>query len=68
MHLKNFQKNGSTFSFNLIYALGLEFTLANKNKIRVDANFIHHSNAGLSSDNSGFDGNGVSFSYSWFWK
>lgn len=65
---KKFPKDGSTFTFNLTYALGLEFTLKNKNKIRVDANFIHHSNAGLSDDNPGFDGNGITFSYSWFWK
>lgn len=65
---KKFPEDGSTFTFNLTYALGLEFTLKNKNKIRVDVNFIHHSNAGLSDDNPGFDGNGISFSYSWFWK
>lgn len=65
---KKFPENGSTFTFNLTYAVGLEYKFPNKNKIRVDYNFIHHSNAGLADDNPGFDANGISFSYSWFWK
>ena len=63
-----FPSNGSRFSFNLTYALGLEYTLGNKNKIRLDVNFIHHSNAGLTNRNPGFDSNGVTVSYSWFLK
>lgn len=66
--LKKFPEDGSTFTFNLTYALGLEYKFTNKNKIRMDYNFIHHSNGNLSNSNPGFDGNGISFSYSWFWK
>ena len=64
--LNKFPSNGSRFSFNLTYAVGLEYTLGNKNKIRFDVNFIHHSNAGLANRNPGFDSNGISVSYSWF--
>ena len=63
--LKQFPFDGSRFTFNLTYAVGLEFTLANKNKIRADYNFIHHSNANIGRTNPGFDGNGVSVSFSW---
>ena len=63
--LKQFPFDGSRFTFNLTYAAGLEFTLANENKIRVDYNFIHHSNANIGSRNPGFDANGVSVSFSW---
>lgn len=66
--LDRFPSDGTRFTFNLTYALGLEYTLANKNKIRLDANFIHHSNASLSDRNPGFDGNGVTVSYSWLLK
>ncbi len=66
--LKKFPEDGSTFTFNLTYALGLEYKFTNKNKIRMDYNFIHHSNGNFSNSNPGFDGNGISFSYSWFWK
>lgn len=62
---KKFPSEGSRFTFNLTYAAGLEFTLANENKIRVDYNFIHHSNANIGRQNPGFDGNGVSASFSW---
>ncbi|MBN4047180.1 acyloxyacyl hydrolase [bacterium AH-315-P13] len=65
---KKFPEDGSTFTFNITYALGLEYNFTNKNKIRIDYNFIHHSNGNLSDSNPGFDGNGISFSYSWFWK
>ncbi len=64
--LKKFPENGSRFTFNLTYAIGLEYLLSNKNKLRIDYNFIHHSNASLADANPGFDGNGISLSYSWF--
>jgi len=64
--LNRFPSNGSRFTFNLTYALGVEYTLRNKNKIRLDANFIHHSNASLTVNNPGFDSNGITISYSWF--
>ena len=66
--LKKFPENGSNFTFNLTYAVGLEYKFLNKNKMRIDYNFIHHSNGNLGDSNPGFDGNGISFSYSWFWK
>jgi hypothetical protein len=66
MALKQFPSNGSRFTFNLTYTVGLEFTLRNKNKIRAVYNFIHHSNANIGRRNPGFDANGVSISFSWF--
>jgi hypothetical protein len=66
--LKKFPENGTSFTFNLTYAIGLEVKLKNKNKLRIDANFLHHSNAGLSDNNPGFDGNGISLTYSWLLK
>ena len=66
--IQEFPAGGSKFTFNQTLALGLEFKLANSNKIRLDYNTIHHSNNGLFESNPGFDGNGISLSYSWFWK
>ncbi|MFK7933668.1 MAG: acyloxyacyl hydrolase [Saprospiraceae bacterium] len=63
-----FPEGGSNFTFNQTLALGLELKLDNRNKIRLDYNAIHHSNNGLFDTNPGFDGNGVTLSYSWFWK
>lgn len=63
-----FPEGGSNFTFNLSYAIGFEYQLENQNKIRLDVDFLHHSNSGLFDTNPGFDGNGLSLSYSWFWK
>ncbi len=63
-----FPEGGSNFTFNQTLAVGLEFKLENKHKIRLDYNAIHHSNNGLFDSNPGFDGNGITLSYSWFWK
>ena len=61
-----FPQGSSNFTFNLSYAIGAEYILNNQNKIRLDFNFLHHSNNNLFTPNLGFDGNGVSISYSWF--
>lgn len=66
--IKEFPKKGTSFTFNLTYALGLEYQLKNKNKMSLDYGFKHHSNASLSDNNPGFNGNGIRFSYSWFLK
>lgn len=63
-----FPQNASNFTFNLSYALGLEYILSNQHKIRMDYNYLHHSNNFLFDPNPGFDGNGVSLSYSWLFK
>lgn len=63
-----FPENGSKLTFNLNYALGLEYILPNKDKIRLDFNFKHHSNNNLFESNPGFDGNGVSISFCRYWK
>lgn len=66
--LKKFPEEGSLATFNLNYAIGAEYILPNNNKVRLSANYKHHSNNNLGDANPGFDGNGVSVSYSWFWK
>jgi hypothetical protein len=63
-----FPEDCSNITFNLNYAVGAEYILPNNDKIMVDANFKHHSNNNLWQPNYGFDGNGVSVSYCWFWK
>lgn len=63
-----FPENGSNFTFNLNYGVGLEYILPNKDKIRLDANFKHQSNNNLFDSNPGFDSNGISLSYCWYWK
>lgn len=65
---KKFPEDGSRGTFNLNYAVGGEYILPNNDKIMADFNFKHHSNNNLGDANPGFDGNGVSVSYSWFWK
>lgn len=66
--LQKFPEDGSLATFNLNYAIGAEYILPNNDKIMLDANFKHHSNNNLGDSNPGFDGNGVSLSYCWFWK
>lgn len=63
-----FPKNASNLTFNLSYALGLEYILNKQSKIRMDYNYLHHSNNFLFDPNPGFDGNGVSISYSWLFE
>ncbi len=65
---KEFPRNGSNITFNLSTQLGLEYTFKDKNKLRVGYGLSHQSNNGLSSRNPGYDGNGFSIGYSWFWK
>lgn len=64
----DFPENGSHFTFNLNYAVGAEYILPNDDKIRLDWNFKHHSNNNFCDSNPGFDSNGVSLSYCWYWK
>ena len=68
MGFKKFPRNGSNLTFNHSTQLGLEYTLKNKNKIRIGYGQFHQSNNNLFSNNPAYDANGFSISYSWFWK
>lgn len=68
MGFEEFPRNGSKFTFNHSTQLGLEYTLKNRNKIRLGYGQFHQSNNNLFSTNPGYDANGFSISYSWFWK
>jgi hypothetical protein len=63
-----FPSNGTHFTFNLSTQLGLEYTFKNQNKLRLSYGQFHQSNNGLYELNPGYDGNGFSITYSWFWK
>ena len=63
-----FPEGGSRFNFHQTLALGLQYKLANRNKIRLDYDTMHLSNNNLFDSNPGFDTNGITLSYSWFWK
>jgi hypothetical protein len=65
---KKFPQNGSNFTFNLTNALGIEYTIKNQNKIRLSYGHIHQSNNNLFNENPGIDGNGLNFTYLWFFK
>ncbi|TKG90763.1 hypothetical protein EYV94_23145 [Puteibacter caeruleilacunae] len=65
---EKFPHNGSNFTFNHSTQLGVEYTLKDKNKVRLGYGQFHQSNNGLSKYNPGYDGNGFSVSYSWFWR
>lgn len=65
---EKFPRNGSSLTFNHSTQLGLEYTFTNKNKLRVAYGQAHQSNNGLFSSNPGYNANGFSLSYSWFWK
>jgi hypothetical protein len=65
---KDFPYNGSNFTFNHSTQLGIEYTMKNNNKIRLGYGQFHQSNNGLAALNPGYDANGFSISYSWFWK
>lgn len=64
---ENFPYNGSKFTFNHSTQLGIEYTLKNSDKIRLGYGQFHQSNNNLLSPNPGYDANGFSISYSWFW-
>lgn len=65
---KKFPHNGSNFTFNHSTQLGVEYTFNNKNRLRLGYGQFHQSNNGLIQPNPGYDANGFSISYSWFWK
>ncbi len=65
---EKFPRNGSKFTFNHSTQVGIEYTLKNRNKIRLGYGQFHQSNNGLFSSNPGYDANGFSISYSCFWK
>ncbi|MCL3781357.1 hypothetical protein EMN47_13285 [Prolixibacteraceae bacterium JC049] len=65
---KEFPYNGTNFTFNLSTQLGVEYKLKNKDKIRLGYGQFHQSNNNLLQPNPGYDGDGFSISYSWFWK
>jgi len=63
-----FPYNGTNFTFSHSTQIGCEYTFASKNKMRFGYGQFHQSNNGWLTPNPGFDGNGFSISYSWFWK
>ena len=65
--LKKFPDNGTNFTFNLSSQLGLEFTFKSKNKLRLSYGQFHQSNNGWLDPNPGYEGNGFSLVYSWYW-
>jgi len=65
---ENFPFNGTNFTFNHSTQFGLEYTFKNNNKIRVTYGYFNQSNHALVQPNPGYDADGFSISYSWFWK
>lgn len=65
---KKFPYNGTKFTFNHSTQLGLEYTFKDKNKLRLGYGQFHQSNNGYAQPNPGYDGDGFSVSYSWFWR
>lgn len=66
--LEKFPSNGSGFTFNHTTQLGLEYTFNNNHKLRATYGQAHQSNNSLFNNDPGYDANGFSISYSWFWK
>jgi len=62
--IREFPEEGTRFTFRLVYKIGLELTTERGNKIRVAYGHIHQSNNDLFDVNPGYDGNGISLSYS----
>ncbi|WP_281980356.1 acyloxyacyl hydrolase [Tenacibaculum mesophilum] len=65
---EKFPYNGSSFTFNHSTQLGIEYTFKNKNKLRLGYGHFHQSNNDLSKHNPGYNANGFSVAFSWFWK
>lgn len=63
-----FPSNGTNFTFNYSTQLGLEYTFENENKLRFGYGQFHQSTQNAAFPNPGYDGDGFSISYSWFWK
>ncbi len=64
---KRFPQNGTLFTFNLTTHVGLEYTRDNQDKIRFNYGQTHQSNNDLGERNPGFDANGFTVSYLWYW-
>ena len=64
---EKFPHNGTRFTFNHATRLGVELTFKNNDRFRLGYGQLHQSNNGLERANPGFDANGFSVSYSWFW-
>jgi hypothetical protein len=60
-----FPYNGSHFTFNHSTQIGVEYTLNNKNKIRLGYGNFHQTNYGMLDSNPAYNGNGFSLSYAW---
>lgn len=58
--------DGTNFTFHLTTALGVEYRLANQNKIRVSYGHLHQSNNDLLPRNPGLDGGGLQVSFLWY--
>ena len=65
--LQKFPSHGSKMTFHLTTALGVEYKLPSKNKVRLSYGHLHQSNNGLFPENPGIYGNGIQASYSWYW-
>lgn len=65
---ERFPYNGSKFTFNHSTQLGVEYTFKSKDKLRIGYGQFHQSNHGTYWHNPGYDGDGFSVSYSWFWR
>lgn len=63
-----FPQDGSGFTFHLTTRIGAEIKMRNKNQLRFDYGHLHQSNNDLFDRNPGVVGNGLSISWSWFWK
>jgi len=63
-----FPPNGTNFTFNLTTQVGAEYTLENKDKLRLGYGHIHQSNNELLDPNPGEDGNGFNITYLCLWR
>lgn len=66
--LSKFPHNGTNFTFNNSTQLGVEYSFKNRNKLRIAYGQFHQSNNQYQQPNPGYDGNGFSIAYSWFWR
>ncbi len=65
---EKFPRNGTHFTFNHSLLVGIEYTLANKNKLRLGYGYFHQSTGDYLQPNPGYNADGFSISYAWFWQ
>ena len=66
--LNKLPSDGTQFTFHLTSAVGMEYELKNKNKVRMTLGHLHQSNNGLLEPNPGLDATGITLTYLWRWK